>query len=269
MLYFAASDIAAIYEQVPFAPVMKGETMTTLSQQVLEKLRAFDTPTICNLIELFEVRPQNTGYMDARIKACFPEMPPMVGFAATATFSGAAPPRKGDVYSSTDIQVERFAALSGPPVVVFQDVDNPPVAATFGEVMCTTYQAFGAVGLITSGAGRDLEQVRAISFPVFTASTICAHGYPHIVDVHVPVHVGGLVIYPDELLHGDLNGVTTIPRDIAVELADAGEAFVAAEAVIMGALRDAPTSVRRLREARAESAAQVADLRVRVSRKQN
>ena len=68
--------------------------MSTLSPQVLEKLRKFDTPTICNLIELFDIRPRNLGYMDARIKAAFPEMPPMVGFAATATFRSAAPPRR-------------------------------------------------------------------------------------------------------------------------------------------------------------------------------
>ncbi len=33
---------------------------------------------------------------------------------------------------------------------------------TAGEVMCSSYQAFGAAGLITSGAGRDLDQVEAL-----------------------------------------------------------------------------------------------------------
>jgi 4-hydroxy-4-methyl-2-oxoglutarate aldolase len=240
--------------------------MSAISREVLAKLRAFDTPTICNLIELFGVRPRNTGFMDARIQSCFPEMPPMVGFAATATFRSSGPPRKGDAYSSTAAQVERFGELSGPPVVVFQDLDDPAVAATFGEVMCTTYQAFGAVGLITSGAGRDLEQVREIGFPVFTGGTICAHGYCHILDVHVPVHVGGIVIYPDDLLHGDLNGVTTIPGDIATEVADIGDAFVAAEKVILDALREGKPSVQTLKEAQAESAARIARLREQVSR---
>ncbi len=136
-----------------------------LSPQTLQKLQRFDTPTICNLIELFDVRPRNTGYMDARIMAAFPELPPIVGFAATATFRSGAPPGSGDAYGDLGQQVERFAALTGPPIVVFQDLDDPAAAATFGEVMCTVYQAFGAVGLITSGAGRDLEQVRAIGFP--------------------------------------------------------------------------------------------------------
>jgi regulator of RNase E activity RraA len=233
---------------------------------VLDKLRTFDTPTICNIIELFGVRPRNTGYMDSRIRACFPEMAPMVGFAATATFRSSAPPREGDAYAGTEIQVERFAELSGPPVVVFQDLDDPSVAATFGEVMCTTYQAFGAVGLITSGTGRDLEQVREIGFPAFTNGAACAHGYCHILQVHVPVHVGGLAVYPDDLLHGDLNGVTSIPREIAAEMADIGDEFVGAEAFIMDVLRAPSPTVNALREARAEAGAVIAGLRKRVSR---
>ena len=181
------------------------------------KLRKIDTPTICNVIELFNVRPRNLGYMDARIVAAFPEMPPMVGFASTATFRSAAPPRQGDAYAGIGDQVERFGELPGPAVVVFQDLDNPPAAATFGEVMCTTYKAFGSVGLITSGAGRDLDQVRAIDFPVFTNGTICSHGYCHIPQIMVPVHVGGMIVTPGDLLHGDGNGVTTIPHEIAAE----------------------------------------------------
>ena len=243
--------------------------MSTVTPEVLEKLRSFDTPTICNLIELFDVRPRNVGFMDSRIQACFSEMPPIVGFAATATFRSSGPPRQGDSYAGLSDQVERFAALSGPPIVVFQDLDDPVVAATFGEVMCTTYQAFGAIGLITSGAGRDLDQVRAINFPVFTNGTICAHGYCHTPQVHVPVHVGGMSIYPNDLLHGDLNGVTTIPANIAVELADIGDEFVSAEAIILDTLRQGEASVARLREAQAESKSKIEQLHRQVSRAKN
>ncbi len=240
--------------------------MSQISLQVLDKLRRFDTPTVCNLIELFEVRPRDTGFMDARIRACFPELPPVVGFAATASFRSSAPPRQGDAYASIGRQVERFAELSGPPLIVFQDLDDPTVAATFGEVMCTTYQTFGAVGLITSGAGRDLDQVQAIGFPVFTSGSICAHGYCHILHVHLPVHVGGITINPDDLIHGDLNGVTTIPHDIAAELADIGDEFVAAEGVILETLRGGRPSLKAYQEARAEAKARMDQLRARVSR---
>ncbi|MBM3215697.1 RraA family protein [Candidatus Poribacteria bacterium] len=240
--------------------------MGAIGPEVLQKLRTFDTPTICNLIELFDVRPRNTGYMDGRIRACFPEMPPMVGFAATATFRSSAPPRSGDAYSGTDTQVERFGDLSGPPVVVFQDLDDPAVAATFGEVMCTTYQAFGSVGIVTSGAGRDLDQVRDIGFPAFTGGTICSHAYCHILQVHVPIHVGGIAVYPDDLLHGDVNGITTIPHDIASELADIGDEFIAAEGVILEALKSGNPSPDVLRKARQESGARIGKLREQVTR---
>src|SRR5271165_5988328 len=152
----------------------------------LELLRKYDTPTICNVVELFDVRPRTAGYMDGRIQACYPKLPPMVGYAAPATFRSAAPPRFGNVYSGLADQVAAFAELPGPAVVVFQDLDDPVASATFGEVMCTTYQAFGAVGLITSGAGRDLDQVEPLHFPCFTGGTLCAHGYCQIVQIKVP-----------------------------------------------------------------------------------
>src|SRR5436309_4027677 len=181
----------------------------------LELLRKFDTPTICNVVELFDLRPRTAGYMDARIQACYPKLPPMVGYAATATFRSAAPPRSGNVYAGLGDQVASFKELPGPAVVVFQDLDNPVASATFGEVMCTTYKAFGAAGLITSGGARDLDQVAALNFPCFADGVICAHGYCHIVQINVPVHVGGVMVSPGDLLHGDRNGVTAIPNHIA------------------------------------------------------
>jgi 4-hydroxy-4-methyl-2-oxoglutarate aldolase len=216
----------------------------------LKALAQFDTPTICNTIELFEIRPRNAGYVDSRIRACFPEMPPMVGYASTATMRCDAPRREGDVYSTLDEQVARFAELPGPPVVVYQDLDDPCVAATFGEIMCTTYQAFGAVGLITSGAARDLDQVRRIGFPAFSNGAICSHGYSHTVDVHVAVRVGGITIHAGDLIHADVNGITTIPLEIAADIADAAGEFVAAEAIVLDYLKCGKPEIEGFAEAR-------------------
>ena len=204
-----------------------------ISAAVLNQLRKYDTPTICNVVELYDLYPRTAGYMNATIQACYPKLPPMVGYASTATFRSAAPPRSGNAYSGLSEQVASFAELPGPAVVVFQDLDNPVAAATFGEVMCTTYKTFGAVGLITSGAGRDLDQVEALNFPCFTGGTICAHGNCHIPTINVPIHVGGVMIHPGELLHGDRNGVTTIPHAIASEVGQACADLAAAEAVVL------------------------------------
>lgn len=204
-----------------------------ITRETLARLAQFDTPTVCNVIELFDVRPRDAGFMDGRIRCVFPDLPPMVGFAATACFRSSAPPAQGSAYGSLKDQVDQFAALPGPAVVVFQDLDDPPVGATFGEVMCSVYKGFGSAGLVTSGGGRDLEQVRAIKYPVFTGSTICAHAWCHILHAGLPVRVGGLVVNQGDLLHGDANGVTSIPPQIAADVADAAGEFVAAEKVIL------------------------------------
>ena len=237
-----------------------------LTNRDLDVLRKHDTPTVCNVIELFNVRPRNTGYMDRRIKACFPELPPMVGYAATATFRSAAPAR-GNVYGSLQQQVASFKEVPQPAIVVFQDLDDPPAAATFGEVMCTIYKTFGAAGLITSGAGRDLDQVRALGFPVFTNGAICAHGYCHIPAIQVPVHVGGITVNPGDLLHGDCNGVTTIPGRIAGEVAQVCDQFVAAEAVVLDYLRCGSVTPKGLAEAQEECHNMIEKLKEQVARK--
>ena len=191
----------------------------------------------------------------------------MVGYAATATFRSAAPAR-GDAYASLAEQVATFAELPSPPVVVFQDLDDPCVAATFGEIMCTTYKAFGAAGLITSGAGRDLDQVHALKFPTFTNGAICAHAYCHVPTTQVAVHVGGVTVRPGDLLHGDCNGVTTIPPAIAAAVADACEDFMRAESVILEYLKQGKVTAKGLEEATGECGRMIGEVRKRVAKKE-
>ena len=242
-------------------------TIPTLSPEQLAALGRFDTPTVCNAIELFEVRPRNTGFMNSSIKASFPRMPPMVGYAVTSTFRSMSPPRAGDVYASMSQQIEAYSQLPGPPVMVYQDLDDPVVSATFGEVMCSVYKAFGAQGLITSGAGRDLEQVEAIGFPAFTSGAICAHGYCHTLAVNIPVTVGGICIYPGDLLHGDLNGVTTIPHEIASEIPEACAGLAAAEKIILDYVRGPNITPAGMAEARNECSAMLAKLTQQLRRR--
>jgi 4-hydroxy-4-methyl-2-oxoglutarate aldolase len=235
-------------------------SVSAVEPAVLDRLRHYDSPTICNVIELLGIRPRTAGYMDARVRACFPHLAPMVGYASTATFRAGSPPRSGDVYAGLVKQVELIAASPGPAVVVFQDLDDPCVAATFGEVMCTTYQAFGAVGLVTSGAGRDLEQVGQLGFPCFTNGSICSHGYSQIAQLDVPVRVGGLTINPGDLLHGDRNGITTIPAELASLIADGCPELMDAEAVVLNYLTAGRPDPKGYATARDECHRRVAEL---------
>lgn len=241
----------------------------SITAETLRILAQFDTPTICNVIELFDVRPRTEGYMDHRIRSAYPELPPMVGFAATVNFRSGAPPVGGlDVYTSFEKQLEQFQQLPGPAVVVFQDLDDPPVAATFGEVMCSTFQGFGSTGLVTSGGGRDLEQVKELKYPVFTSSTICSHGYCHMLNIGSSVRIGGLVVDQGDLLHGDANGVSNIPIEIAAEVADVAGDFVKSEEIVLSYVKGAgEKSVTEFAERRKELLNVTESLRKRVARK--
>ena len=223
-----------------------------ITSNTLSQLAKYDTPTVCNAVEMWDTRLHNAGYMNDRISACFPQMPRMVGFALTSTFRSMAPACKDDVYAGIEQQIEAFSELSGPPVIVFQDLDESTAAATFGEGMCASYKAFGAKGIITSGAGRDLDQVEALGFSAFTSGAICAHGYWQMLSINVPVTVGGIAIYPGDLLHGDRNGVTTIPLEIASEVPDVCRELMAAEQVLFDCLEGANVNMANYSAARRE-----------------
>ena len=176
--------------------------------------------------------------MDSRIRALYPKAAPIVGYATTATFRSAHRAPEGDAYAGIPDQVARFTAeVPAPRIVVFQDLDDPPHGATFGEVMCTTYKTFGCAGLVTSGHARDIDQVAALEFPCFAAGVSPSHGYCRIVDLHVPVTVGGAIVKPGDLLHADVNGVTTIPFDIGREVAVGCQLLVDAEEVVLSYCR--------------------------------
>jgi regulator of RNase E activity RraA len=232
---------------------------------LLDDLARIDTPTICNIVELFDVRSPAAGFMDGRIRCEYPDLPPMVGYAATATYRSAYAPAEGEGCEPAEL-LETFESLPGPAVVVIQDLDEPPAAACFGDVACSSYQAFGARGVVTSGAGRDLEQVQALRFPAFTGGTICSHGFSYLVDTGVPVQVGGITIRPGDLIHGDRNGVVLIPPGIAAQVAAVAADFLATEQETLAYLQSArPPTVAGYRDAVARMQRKLAELKERIS----
>ena len=204
-------------------------TSEKLQPQELEKLASVDSPTIANVIELFGCRSDVAGYTDGTVKAVYPDIKPIVGYAVTATFRSAYPAAAKDAYSSLPKVIAAGQAIACPRVIVIQDLDSMPAAAIYGEVMATTFKKFGYVGLVTNGAGRDYEQVRQLGFACFTSSMIASHGYPTLPEANVPVTIAGLHVVPGQLLHADANGIVHIPNAIAGAVAELVDPFIAAE----------------------------------------
>lgn len=195
-----------------------------LSRENLERLRRFDTCTLSNAIERLNLRPRNEGYMSSEVKCRFPQLAPVIGYAVTARMRSSTMPVNGNCYYEYADFWRYVAAFPGPTVLVIRDSDKlPGVGALLGEAYARISRAFGCVACVTNGAVRDLGGIEALGYQVFAGSVAVSHAYAHVVDFGEPVEVAGLRVSNGDLLHGDLHGVHTIPREAAGHLAPIAE----------------------------------------------
>jgi regulator of RNase E activity RraA len=217
-----------------------------LSDQELDALRAITSPTVCNAIETFKVRPRNEGFMDSTIRCRFPDLGAMVGYAVTGKMMAGQRPENAvapwDMWAAME-KVPR------PWIVVIEDLDYPnPIGSFWGEVNGSVYKGLGAVGTVTNGGVRDLPEVHATGFHFFSSCVLVSHAYLHIVEVGTPVTVGGLTVKPGDLLHGDEHGVTSVPLEIARDIPTAAGAVEARERIIIEYARSPGVSAEGLKD---------------------
>src|SRR5438270_11703466 len=191
-----------------------------LTAAQLEELRRFNTPTISNAIEVFNIRQRHLGFLPHRIRCLLPDLGPIVGYAVTSQTRAAF---SADPWSDLTADYLRYvAAAPGPKVAVGQDLDDPPgLGAQFGEVNATIHKKLGCVGHITDGCPRDLDEVEDLGFHLFGLNPCGSHAYVRLVDFGKPVRLAGVEILPGELIHADKHGVCIIPLEIAAKLTDA------------------------------------------------
>lgn len=207
--------------------------MTRLTADQIQALKAIDTPTVCNAIETFNARGRVAGFMGMDIRCLFPELGVMVGYAVTVTVDSTTPDAPRDERAWREWVLAMHAAPQ-PSVLVFQDIGpQPRKSAHLGEVMATLARRLGVVGLVTDGGVRDLYEVQRLGLHYFAAGVVPSHGNPRLLEVNVPVTIDGVRIEPGDLLHGDINGVTTIPLEIAAQIAAAAQRVRDGEASLM------------------------------------
>jgi regulator of RNase E activity RraA len=205
-----------------------------LDPSLLEALRRFDSPTLSNAIETFAIRPRDEGYMSMDIRCFFPELGPLVGYAATATIRARGRSTQGDQTAL----YQHVREVHGPRVVVVRDLDEPPgCGSLWGEVNATIFGALGCAGCVTDGCVRDLKEARAMGFQFFARGPGVSHAYVRVETAGEPITVGGLRVSPGDLIHGDQHGVLLIPREVAAELPAAAERVITSEQSLLSWVR--------------------------------
>ena len=192
--------------------------MPNLSPELLEELKQIPTCSVANAVETFDVMPRTDGFMLPAIRSIFPEMGHMIGYAVTGVITADMPP-SGNMNVSRLDWVDAILSVPEPRVLVLKDLDYPNVVGSFwGEVQANIHGALGCVGTVTDGGVRDLDEMRELGFNAFATDVLVSHAYVHLIDVGVPVTIGGLKVNMGDIVLGDQHGVMSIPYDIAADI---------------------------------------------------
>lgn len=203
----------------------------------IDYLRTVDSPTLCNAIELLNVRPQREGFTPMQVRNLFPELGRMCGYAVTAHVETVTSSDPFDLGQFVELY-RAVEAAPKPAVIAFQETGGfQDFAAHCGEVMGTIFTKLGAIGLVTDCGVRDLPEVRALKFHCFARGSVASHANFRIVRVGVPVQILGVVVRPGDVLHGDENGLLTIPANVEECLPQAVETVRRRERALMQFVR--------------------------------
>lgn len=90
----------------------------------------------------------------------------------------------------------------------------------WGELLSTAARRAGCVGAIVDGAVRDVAKMTAMGFAVWACGTspYDSKDRNRVIDIDVPVEVGGVRIAPGDLVVADIDGIVVVPREVETEV---------------------------------------------------
>ncbi|HEX3716975.1 MAG TPA: RraA family protein [Verrucomicrobiae bacterium] len=194
-----------------------------LSRAELLQLKRWNTPTVYNGWEQITRRdPAADGFNPEETRDFMPQMGPMVGYAVTVVVEPSnAAHRKTNAEAWSQYR-HYVASLRGPKIIVVQDLDKPRVIGSFwGEVNSNIHRSLGAVGTITDGAIRDLDEMTNAGFKALARRLCVGHAHVHPVRWNCEAEVFGRKVKPGELIHADKHGFLVVPEEDEGQLLEA------------------------------------------------
>jgi regulator of RNase E activity RraA len=225
------------------------------TREQLAALARFDTPTICNGLELVVPERRGLGYTVENLVCANPALPPIVGYARTVMIRAVQPTSvPADQMRAKRVEYYRYIANGPQPsIAIIQDLDaNPGYGAFWGEVQSNVHKGLGCLGCVTNGSFRDLDML-APGFQIIGGKIGPSHAYVHAVDFGHQVNVVGMTVKDGDLIHADRHGAVVIPPGTIPDLLKAIDLVGRREKVILDAARDPKFDIAMLEKALASS----------------
>ena len=214
----------------------------------LMALRDFDTPTICNAVEVIAPDRRAAGFTTSPFVCRDPSMVPMVGYARTAKIRATEPSGRApnEDLAARVAYYRHIAESPAPTVTVIEDVDDPAgFGALWGEVNSNVHKGLGSVGVLTNGSIRDID-MWAEDFGALAGSVGPSHAWVHVTEYAIPVTVHGLTISPGDIIHADRHGAVIVPGSAVTAIRSTIERLEAAERRLIGPSQDPSFDIEQL-----------------------
>jgi 4-hydroxy-4-methyl-2-oxoglutarate aldolase len=137
-------------------------------------------------------------------------------------------PENYDVYRQwrgmwySQLSTEPFQEFIKPGSVIVMDNKDDNDTGSTGSKNILEWKKKGAVGLVTVGGIRDIDEVILQKNPIYTNYSKRGRGERigrnEVIDVQRPVVVGGVTVYPGDVVVADSDGVVVVPRRVAARV---------------------------------------------------
>ena len=218
-------------------------------------LAAYDTPTVCNGLELID-EGTRLGAYTTRTPIAAPDQLALpdgrravVGRAKTVRIEGSVAHGRSHARNSAmkADYYDYIADADGPTIVVVEDRDPHPIGAFWGEVHSALHRKLGALGALTNGVIRDLDDLDP-RYLLLGGAVGPSHAHVHWIDYGRGATVFGLQVADGDVIHMDRHGAVRVPEAAVAALPRAIAEVQRREARVLAIARaDGPVDLSALR----------------------
>ena len=214
--------------------------------EIFKQLIKYDTPTICNALELLDPKCRNQGYTKKEFFCLNKNLPPIIGFVRTAKIFSNDKNKQ-----MTLKQKKEYYQYMGnekvPKICIVEDSNINPVGCFWGEVQTNIHKKLGFKGVITNGSIRDLDDA-ASNFQMLSRSVLPSHACLQLKSIGKAIKIFGEQFKHNDIVHADQHGTVKIPLKYLEKLPEAIKQVIKNEKPILDLCKGQKFSLKKLED---------------------